>query len=100
LSRVTNGEEPTNLEHNFPGAQLFSFQVDDEYFSHIIEYLSTGIAPKEFNIAQKKNMVVKDANYQLIAGHLYNMGTDSILRRCVLEHERLRILAEAHEGRG
>jgi hypothetical protein len=26
------------------------------------------------------------------------MGADIILRRCVLEHERLRILAEAHEG--
>jgi hypothetical protein len=26
------------------------------------------------------------------------MGTDNILRRCVLEHERPRILAEAHEG--
>jgi hypothetical protein len=34
----------------------------------------------------------------LIAGHLYNMGIDNILRRCVLEHERPRILAEAHEG--
>jgi hypothetical protein len=46
---------------------------------------------------QKKNLVVKDANYQLIAGHLYNIGTDSILRRCVLEHEWPRILAEAQE---
>jgi hypothetical protein len=26
------------------------------------------------------------------------MGIDNILRRCVLEHERPRILAEAHEG--
>jgi hypothetical protein len=26
------------------------------------------------------------------------MGADIILRRCVLEHERPRILAEAHEG--
>jgi hypothetical protein len=47
---------------------------------------------------QKKNMVVRAAYYQLIAGHLYKMGVDSILRRCVLEHERPRILAEAHEG--
>jgi hypothetical protein len=26
------------------------------------------------------------------------MGADSILRRCVLEHERPRILVEAHDG--
>jgi hypothetical protein len=29
LSRVTNGEEPTNLEVNLPDAQLFSVQVVD-----------------------------------------------------------------------
>jgi hypothetical protein len=46
----------------------------------------------------KKNMVVWVADYQLIAGHLYKMGVYSIMRRCVLEHERLGILAEAHEG--
>ena len=46
----------------------------------------------------KKNMVVRAAEYQLIAGHLYKMGEDNILRRCVLEHEQPRILAEAHEG--
>jgi hypothetical protein len=44
-SRVTNVEEPTNLEENFPDAQLFSFQVADEYFVGIIEYLSTGTTP-------------------------------------------------------
>ena len=26
------------------------------------------------------------------------MAADSILRRCVLEHERLNILVESHEG--
>jgi hypothetical protein len=45
LSRITNGEEPTNLEDKFPNAQLFLVQVDDEYFFDIIKYLSTGIAP-------------------------------------------------------
>jgi hypothetical protein len=34
----------------------------------------------------------------MIAGHLYKMGTDSILRICVLEHERTRVLVESHEG--
>jgi hypothetical protein len=47
---------------------------------------------------QNKNMVVRAIDYQLIVGHLYNIRTNNILRRCVLEHERPRILAEAHEG--
>jgi hypothetical protein len=37
LSRVTNREEHTNLEGNFPDVQLFSVQVADEYFVDIIE---------------------------------------------------------------
>jgi hypothetical protein len=60
--------------------------------------LSTGFSPKEFNTVQKKNLVVRAADYQLIAGHLYKLGADNILRRCVMEHERPIILAEAHEG--
>jgi hypothetical protein len=36
LSRVTNGEEPTNLEDNFLDAQLFSVQIANEYFTDII----------------------------------------------------------------
>jgi hypothetical protein len=49
LSRVTNGEEPMNLEDNFLDAQLFSIQIADEYLVDIIQYLSTGIAPQEYN---------------------------------------------------
>jgi hypothetical protein len=42
--------------------------------------------------------VVKATDYQLIAGNLYKLGADGILRRCVLEHERPMILSEVHEG--
>jgi hypothetical protein len=43
-------------------------------------------------------MVVRTADFSLIAGQLYNMGPDKILRRCVMEAERPLIMAEAHEG--
>jgi hypothetical protein len=42
--------------------------------------------------------VVRAADYQLIAGHLYNLGENNILRKCFMEHERPVILAESHEG--
>jgi hypothetical protein len=54
--------------------------------------------PQYLSTTQKKNPTIKVADYQLIARHLYKMGTNSILRRCVLEHETPRILVEAHEG--
>jgi hypothetical protein len=43
-------------------------------------------------------MVVKEVDYQLIAGKLYTLGLDSIPRRCVLDHERQYILWECHSG--
>jgi hypothetical protein len=36
MSRITNGEEPMNLEDNFPDGHLFSVQIVDEYFTNII----------------------------------------------------------------
>jgi hypothetical protein len=51
LSRVTNGEEPTNLEEKFPNAQLFLVQIIDEHFVDIIQYLSIGTMLQEYNTA-------------------------------------------------
>jgi hypothetical protein len=54
--------------------------------------------PHEYIVIQKKQLVVHAANFQLIAGQLYKMGPDEILRICVMESKRPLILAEAHEG--
>jgi hypothetical protein len=56
------------------------------------------MAPSEYTIPQKKQLVVHIADLSLIVGHLYNMGPDEILRRCVMEVEIPLILTEAHEG--
>lgn len=39
LFKITNGEEPSNLEDKFLDAQLFSVHIVDEYFADIIEFL-------------------------------------------------------------
>jgi hypothetical protein len=46
---------------------------------------------------QKKHLVVRVVDYQLFVDHLYKLGANNILRRCVMEHERPIISAEAHE---
>ena len=45
---------------------------------------------------QKKQLVVHATDFTLIAGQLYKLGLDKILRIYVLEHEQRRILEEAH----
>ena len=52
----------------------------DDHYRDIIQFLSTGYTPTEFTIAQKKQLVVRAVDFQLIAGQLYKMGLDEILR--------------------
>lgn len=48
------------------------------------------MAPTKHTTKQKKELVVQAIDFSLIARHLYKMGLD--------EHERQRILTEAHGG--
>ena len=68
----------------------------DDHYSPIIQFLVTGIAPEELSTIQKKQLVVKASDYQLIVGRLYKLGPNEIFRRCVLPHEKGNILEESH----
>ena len=48
--------------------------------------------------SQKKQLVVKVSDFQVITGKLYKLGPDEILRWCILPHEQGSILEEAHAG--
>jgi hypothetical protein len=56
------------------------------------------MATSEYPITQKKQLVVPATDFSLIARQLYKMGSNEILRRCVMEVERPLILEESHEG--
>ena len=59
----------------------------DDHFAEIVQFLSTVMEPSEYTIPQKKQLVVRAADFSLIVGKLYKMGPDEILRRCVMEAE-------------
>jgi hypothetical protein len=46
LSIITYGEEPKNLEENFPVASLFSIRSFDDYFANIIGFLAQEWLPR------------------------------------------------------
>lgn len=98
LSRLEHGEEPTSLEDTLPDAQLLIIRKVDDHFIEIVQFLSTGMARYEYTVIQKKQLVVRAADFSLIVGQLYKMGPDEILRRCVMEAKRPLILEESHEG--
>jgi hypothetical protein len=87
LSRLEHGEEPTSLEDTLPNAQLLTIRKIDDHFTKIFQFLSIGMTPTKYTIPQKKQLVVHAVDFSLIVGHLYNMGHDEILTRCVLEVE-------------
>jgi len=63
LSRIESGEDPISLEDELPNAQLFSVSMVDEYFADIVDFLTSSMEPTHYTIAQKKQLVVKAADY-------------------------------------
>ena len=77
---------------------MFYVQIADDYYADIIQFLTTRVAPDEFTKQQKKQLVFKATDFTLIAGFLYKLGPDEVLRRCVMLHEKDAIIKEAHSG--
>ena len=80
LSRIEIGEEPTNIEEGLPDAHLFWVDMADDHYAPILQFLATRVAPEELSTSQKKQLVVKAFDYQLIIGHQYKMGPNEILQ--------------------
>lgn len=47
---------------------------------------------------EQRKLVLRSRTFSLINGLFYKMGSDQILRRCVMEEEVPSVLPEAHEG--
>ena len=97
LSRIESCEEPSNIEDGFLDTQLFRVKMVDENYEKIIQFLATRKSSEEFTMSQKKQLVVKSRDFQLIVGQLYKMGPDEIMRRYVLLYQREILLAEEHD---
>ena len=67
LSRIEIGEEPTNIDDGLPDAQLFRVEIADDHYAPIISLLETGVALEDLPTTQKKQLIVKASDFQLIA---------------------------------
>jgi hypothetical protein len=47
---------------------------------------------------QKKELVVRVVDYQLIANKLYKLGIDGITKSCKLDHECVGVIQDSHSG--
>jgi hypothetical protein len=54
FSRILTGEDAGNLDDNLPDVHLFAIQMVDDYFTYIVQFMSTGVAPPKFTTVHKK----------------------------------------------
>ena len=70
LSRLETGENEGSLDDQLPDVDLFRVEAVPDYLADIATYLTTGQCPQDYTPLQKFHLVVRAANYQLIAGQL------------------------------
>jgi hypothetical protein len=70
LSRLEHGEEPNSVEDTLLDAQLLVLRKVDDHFTEIVQFLSTGMTPREYTIIKKKQLVVRTIYFSLIAAQL------------------------------
>ena len=70
----------TNIEYGFPDAQLLKVEMFDDYYEQIVQFSVTKKASEELTTSQENQLVLKVIYFQLIAGQLYKLGPDEILR--------------------
>ena len=98
MSRVELGKDLTGIDNDLLDAHLFRVKAIPIELAEIGEYLQERKAPNHYTEKKKKILTIKSDPYTLINGNLYRLGLDAILRRCSLEHERKKIIQEAHSG--
>ncbi|MCO5547027.1 hypothetical protein L7F22_000468 [Adiantum nelumboides] len=95
---ITNGEAPTGVDDDLPDTSLFMVETIPEWSEKIVNFLVNGFPPKEFRKDVARRLIKECEPYSLIAGTLYKLGKNDILKRYAREDEYLYILQEAHMG--
>ena len=97
LSWITSREEATNVNDSFPYSYLLQVMMVDDQLEYISYFLTMGIVSEAYNVLQKKQLVLKAIDFQLITRQLYRLGFNGILCRCILQHERESIIMDVNE---
>ena len=53
----------TNIDDSLLDAQLFCFDIGDNHYAPIIQFLATSVAPEDMSTGQKKQLVVTDFDF-------------------------------------
>ncbi|KAJ9543738.1 LOW QUALITY PROTEIN: hypothetical protein OSB04_023445 [Centaurea solstitialis] len=103
LSRI-EGKVSSGGNHEikevFPDEQILAIRHFREettpWYADYANYLASGLKPYDFKTQQFKRFLHESKKYIWDDPHLFKMGSDQILRRCVPDWEQHQILQECH----
>ncbi|KAJ9559628.1 hypothetical protein OSB04_004788 [Centaurea solstitialis] len=103
LSRI-EGKVSSGGNHEikeiFPDEQILAIRHFQEettpWYADLANYLASGLKPYDFKTQQFKRFLHESKQYIWDDPHLFKMGADQILRRCVPDWEQHSILQECH----
>ena len=96
LSRLTSGEEPKGIEDDLPDAYLFNIEMIPKWSEKMIPLLTIGQIDFPLPIQEKYSLIQKAASFVMLAGRMYHLGRDGILRLCIEDQEKEHYLVAAH----
>jgi len=79
LSRLKSSDAGGLIDDQPLDADLFWVKAIPDYLEDIVLFLTIGKCLEDYKETQRRNMVVRVADYQLIAGQLYKMVLGQIL---------------------
>ncbi|KAJ9556305.1 hypothetical protein OSB04_010919 [Centaurea solstitialis] len=103
LSRI-EGKVSSGGNHEikeiFPDEQILAIRHFQEettpWYADLANYLASGLKPYDFKTQQFKRFLHESKPYIWDDPHLFKMGADQILRRCVPDWEQHQILQDCH----
>ncbi|KAH9301711.1 hypothetical protein KI387_013294, partial [Taxus chinensis] len=98
FSRIELGEDTKSIEDIILEAQLSRLQCTHPHLEDIDVFLRMGVASEGMKELERKELAIHATPYMLIGGELYKLGRDEVLCRCMLEHDHIAIMEEAHGG--
>ena len=97
LSRIMSGEEPVGVNDELPDASLFRVELVPKWSEQVIQLLTTGSLTHTGDTIQEKTEFLEACGrFQLLAGSLYYLGKDKVLRLVICPEEYQNIMRDAH----
>ena len=100
LSRLVNEEvtlKELEIRDEFSN-ELLLVVNERPWFADLANYKAAGILPKDLNWQQKKKIMHDACFYIWDDPHLFKIGVDNLLRRCVTKEESRSILWHCHNS--